>query len=149
MPEKIYQLAEQHLPKIVAIERQQVFAWAETQFQECLAAGYECVVLEIDKQIIGFAIFSIANDESEILNIAIDKSQRRHGYGRLLIEFVLQQAQNKGAKKVFLEVRISNFAAIGLYEKLGFQRVGYRKDYYRAENGREDAIILGFIFPGL
>jgi ribosomal-protein-alanine N-acetyltransferase len=45
--------------------------------------------------------------------------------------------------RMVLEVRASNEAAISLYRKMGFSDIGLRRDYYPAEDGREDAILMG------
>jgi ribosomal-protein-alanine N-acetyltransferase len=52
-------------------------------------------------------------------------------------------ARRHAMRSVVLEVRASNLAAIGLYRSMGFADIGLRRDYYRTENGREDAILMG------
>ncbi len=132
------------LPQIVAIEQEQAFPWTETQLRECLDAGDECLVVEGEQGIAGFSILRVAGEESEILNIAVKSSSRRKGYGKKLLESILAIAKSRGAKVVFLEVRVSNWPARKLYTSHGFQQVGMRKDYYRVQEGSEDAIILRY-----
>ena len=67
---------------------------------------------------------------------------RRRGLGKFLLTNTLDEAKQAGIENVFLEVRPSNNAAIMLYEQLGFNQIGTRKDYYPAKSGREDAVIL-------
>ena len=55
---------------------------------------------------------------------------------------MIERAQDKNVHTIFLEVRPSNQAALGLYLKTGFNEIGTRKDYYPASRGREDALIL-------
>jgi ribosomal-protein-alanine N-acetyltransferase len=55
---------------------------------------------------------------------------------------LLQLARSRGAKRVFLEVRPSNTAAIALYDAEGFNEIGRRPRYYPARNGREDALVM-------
>lgn len=61
--------------------------------------------------------------------------------GRKMMEHLIVLARKK-AETMFLEVRPSNIGVIKLYDSLGFNDVGRRKDYYPAESGREDAVIL-------
>jgi len=130
-----------HLPTIAAIESQNPFPWTEGMLRDCFAAGDEVWGIEEQNQLIGYAILRFASDECEILNIAIDHAHRKKGYGRLLLQYLLEQTKQQHAKKVFLEVRESNIAARKLYEKAGFVRVGIRKNYYLATNNRrEDAV---------
>ena len=62
--------------------------------------------------------------------------------GRLLLGAALHQSLGEGATRCYLEVRASNVAARGLYEKLGFQLDGLRKNYYTTAAGREDALLM-------
>ena len=62
-------------------------------------------------------------------NIAIDKKYRGSGYGRILVDSVLEILEEKNFS-VTLEVRKDNIVAINLYESLGFKEAGVRKDYY-------------------
>ena len=52
-------------------------------------------------------------------------------------------ARRHDMRRMVLEVRASNAAAIALYRRAGFSDIGLRRDYYQAENGREDAILMG------
>jgi ribosomal protein S18 acetylase RimI-like enzyme len=65
---------------------------------------------------------------------------RGRGLGRALLTEVLAVARGRGVESVFLEVRESNAAALGLYRGFGFQEVGQRRGYY--DHPREDARIL-------
>lgn len=78
--------------------------------------------------------------EAEIFNIAVLPELRRTGLGKGLLATVLDRLKGQGVRVVFLEVRTGNAPAIGLYEGLGFKRVGLRKKYY-ADTG-EDALVL-------
>ncbi|MBV1875754.1 MAG: ribosomal protein S18-alanine N-acetyltransferase, partial [Cycloclasticus sp.] len=104
--------------------------------------GYSNWAFIKDDQFIGYVILSIAVGEAHILNICLDPSYKGKGLGRKFLDEVLIIAKKKNAASVFLEVRPSNAAAINLYEKAGFKKIGQRKNYYPAENGKEDAIVL-------
>jgi ribosomal-protein-alanine N-acetyltransferase len=51
-------------------------------------------------------------------------------------------AREHGARTLLLEVRPSNPAALRLYERYGFQRIGVRRGYYPSHHGREDAVVM-------
>ena len=76
---------------------------------------------------------------SYITNIAVLPEMRQRGVGKALLEKLIEYAVNKKLVFLTLEVRVSNKAAISLYEKCGFKEIGRRKNYYE---GREDALLL-------
>jgi [ribosomal protein S18]-alanine N-acetyltransferase len=100
-------------------------------------------VLEQSQQIFGYVVMMLVLDEAHLLNISIAKSVQGQGYGGALLSFIMQKAREYGALNMFLEVRLSNKAAIGLYEKKGFNEMAIRPRYYPAANGREDAMLMG------
>lgn len=91
----------------------------------------------------GFALVRRAPGEEELLLIAVRPRFRKHGLGRRLLEAFFAEARDKGAERVFLEMR-SNNPARSLYSALGFEQIGRRPDYYRlADGARIDAITFG------
>ena len=92
----------------------------------------------MDEEIIGFAGFWLVVDEAQVTNIAIKQDWQSRGYGRVLVSRLMQEARNKGALTISLEVRESNKRARKLYEKLGFKEAGIRSGYYL--DNRENAI---------
>ncbi len=117
------------------------FPWRLQTFQDCLKAGYQAEVLEVNQTIIGYGLMLRVLDEAQILNLCIHPKQQTYGYGRKMLEHLLQFTQL--TKSVFLEVRPSNIAAISLYKNMGFKQVGVRKGYYpNGDQEREDALIL-------
>ena len=124
------------------------FPWNIGIFRDCLLAGYQSLVLDIDGNVSGYCIMSIAAGEAHLLNICIHPSCQRLGYGRRLLVEGLARARELGVETVFLEVRPSNDAAIMLYRSLGFRLIGRRPSYYQADGGREDAVIFAASFPG-
>lgn len=128
---------------VMAIE-EQVYqhGWTSGIFHDCLRVHYSCWVMEQDNAIAGYAVMSAAAGEAHILNIAIAPQWQGQGLGRRFMQFLLETAHQHGADTAFLEVRPSNRAALHLYETIGFNQVGVRRDYYPADNGREDAIIM-------
>jgi [ribosomal protein S18]-alanine N-acetyltransferase len=93
------------------------------------------------QSLLGFAIISCVVDESELINIAIDPVCQGQGLGRHLLVQAMDQLP-ESIRGMFLEVRQSNQAAIGLYESLDFIETGVRQNYYPADGGREDAVLM-------
>lgn len=135
--------------EVLRIERSSYqIPWTEQIFRDCLKVGYFCLVMEGDKGLLGYVIFSAAAGESHILNLCIDTTQRRHGFAEALLSQAIATVIVSGAKVMFLEVRVSNQSAIALYEKLGFIETGRRENYYNAvpkntkQSNREDALLM-------
>lgn len=99
------------------------------------------VLVRDDGYIAGYAGLWRVLDEGQITNIAIRKSARGKGYGELLVRVMMEAAFEEGASDIFLEVRISNLPALGLYRKLGYQVLSVRKGYY--SEPIEDAYVMG------
>ena len=118
------------------------FPWTRQIFLDCLRVGYFCHVVEVEGELAGYCIMSVGASEAHILNLCISDHHRRLGLGQKLLLHMLTMAKNKEINTVFLEVRPSNEAALALYDKLGFNQIGIRNDYYPAKVGREDAVIL-------
>jgi ribosomal-protein-alanine N-acetyltransferase len=99
-------------------------------------------VAVIDGRIVGFVCLRTILDVTHVLNIAVVPSYRRRGIGNTLLQKALQDLRlaRPGAKPLTLEVRESNNAAIGLYEKAGFYVAGKRPGYYH--NPVENAVIM-------
>lgn len=93
---------------------------------------------------LGYVCRWLVGDEVHILNIAVHPEHRNRGLGRQLVESVVAEADQSGARLVTLEVRRENVSARTLYRKLGFVDAGVRRNYY----GRgEDAIIMSRTRP--
>ena len=102
------------------------------------------VVAEDDDGIAGYGFLMGTQDEAEILRIAVDPEKRRQHIGSELLDDMLDYGADEGYVNIFLEVRVGNEAAIGLYESAGFEKIGMRADYYN--NPREDALIMELVF---
>ena len=89
--------------------------------------------------LIGFLVARHLAPEWELENIVVAPGARRQGVGKRLLEALLTAAREVNSDAVFLEVRESNLAARGLYEKFGFCQTGRRKSYYT--NPLEDAVL--------
>lgn len=132
------------LDAVLRIEREvHAHPWTPGNFSDALRSKYQCKVFESDGSMLGYAVLMLAVDESELLDIAIDAARQRQGWGQRLLDEMMALARHFGMRRMVLEVRASNRAAIALYRKAGFRDIGLRRDYYQAENGREDAILMG------
>ncbi|NNJ90220.1 MAG: ribosomal protein S18-alanine N-acetyltransferase [Gammaproteobacteria bacterium] len=116
--------------------------WTHGIFSDCLRVGYCCWVMELDGDIIGYGVMSVAAGEAHILNICILPDFQGRGLGRKILARLLLLAKDHNVDTVFLEVRINNRVAQVLYESEGFNEIGQRHGYYPAENGREDALVF-------
>ena len=142
-PVQVRSMCHEDLALVSDIERRSYdFPWSHGVFRDCLLAGYQCVVLEREERVAGYAILSIAAGEAHILNLCVDSAHRAHGYGEQLLDEILGRAREAEVEEIFLEVRPSNKTAIALYKKRGFHQVADRPQYYQAQEGREDAAVL-------
>lgn len=98
------------------------------------------IIMEWDGEIAGYAGMWLIMDEAHITNIAVRAPYRGKKLGERLLTELKGTAGVQGAKRITLEVRVTNYVAQGLYKKLGFQSVGVRKGYYTDNN--EDALIM-------
>jgi len=131
------------LKAVAEVERSSYkFPWTIGIVRDCLLAGYHSQVLEFGRVISGYSIMSIAASEAHLLNLCVHPLCQRQGFGRRLLNSALLRAEEMSVEQVFLEVRPSNEIAIRLYRSAGFELIGTRPSYYRADAGREDAVIF-------
>ena len=91
----------------------------------------------------GMILIRVTEDEAEVLTLATTPGRRRRGVARALLDAAQRLAFAHGARKAFLEVAHDNIAAIALYERAGFSRVGRRPGYYARPFGSQaDALVL-------
>jgi len=126
------------------------YPWSEAVFADCMKADYHAWVLgdnAIAKgKVLGFIVVLSQMEECHLLNIAVSLNFQRQGYGRQLLQHVIEHAQSKGLHRILLETRESNASAIFLFQTLGFVTVGGRKNYYPGPSKREDALIMALTF---
>lgn len=136
-------MVEDDLDIIIAIEESVYpFPWTRGIFHDCINVGYLCLVLEVGGKIVAYAVMSIAAGEAHLLTIVVSKYEQGKGYGKKMLNEMIQRAASDNANTMYLEVRISNQVAIQLYHQRGFNELGIRNNYYPSENGREDALIF-------
>jgi len=122
------------------------YPWSEAVFADCMKADYHAWVISADAganaKILGFIVVLNQMEECHLLNIGVLSESQRQGYGRQLLQYIIDYAQSKGLHRILLETRESNTFAISLFQALGFITVGGRKNYYPGVSKREDALIM-------
>lgn len=116
--------------------------WTEWMFRAQLGFGDMAInlVLLDGNVIAGYTTALTAHDEIHLLSIAVLPGSRRHGYGRALLDEVIERGMSRGGTRVFLEVREGNEGAMAFYSGVGFRVIGKRKKYY-IDTG-EDAFVM-------
>jgi ribosomal-protein-alanine N-acetyltransferase len=88
----------------------------------------------------GFAVASVVGAEAELESIGVDAASQRRGVGMRLLEALAGELLGAGAVELFLEVRVGNERALGLYRRAGFKETGRRVGYYAEPV--EDAVLM-------
>jgi ribosomal-protein-alanine N-acetyltransferase len=140
-------MVESHLDDIWEIEcRAHAFPWKESLIRQLNSRGACHYTLVVHGNVAGYFYAQNIVGEVTLLNLAVDPMLHGQGYGERLIRFLLDHCEARQAESVWLEVRESNLAAYALYLKVGFHEVDRRIDYYPADRGREDALIMSCHF---
>lgn len=139
---EIRRMTEEDLAEVIVIERDSFSdPWREEDFRSSLQDeknGY--LVAVIDGHVVGYCgCWGIAG-EGDIYNVAVKKEFRRQHIGEKLLRTLIETSVARGITSFTLEVRASNTAAISLYQSLGFEPAGIRKDFY--SKPKEDAVIM-------
>ena len=131
-----------HVPQVAALEKLCFSApWSEKSVAGELENKLALWLVATDGgTVAGYIGSQTVLDETDMMNVAVHPDYRRQGVGEALVAALSARLKELGSRSLTLEVRASNAPAIALYEKLGFEQVGLRKNYYR--NPREDALIL-------
>jgi len=139
----------ENIPAIMAIEKSAYdFPWTEGLLSGCLKNNNVFHAIFRQEEIIAYGILSCIVDESHILNLCVSPKHQQQGFGRQMLEYLLDIASREKSHTVFLEVRESNGEAQRLYENNGFNQVGERQRYYPGKDGRENAIIYAKVVSG-
>jgi ribosomal-protein-alanine N-acetyltransferase len=118
--------------------------WPEPSVRDLMAGpGTRALIAADGDTPVGFLLARVVVDEAEILSVGVRPAARGRGVAHALFDAFLPMAQAAGARSVFLEVGQDNPAALTLYDRLGFERVGLRRDYYtRRDGARVDAVLM-------
>ncbi|MBI4524649.1 MAG: ribosomal protein S18-alanine N-acetyltransferase [Deltaproteobacteria bacterium] len=130
------------IDEVLSIERSSFsYPWSVEFFlQETRVPCARSLLGVLDGKTIGYIIYWVLPYEVDIHNLAVAPAYRRKGFGRSLLQTVVEDARKRGVSRVTLEVRKSNEAAQCLYASLGFTSCGVRQGYYSDNN--EDALIM-------
>jgi ribosomal-protein-alanine N-acetyltransferase len=121
--------------------------WSRSMFASELAkASSICLGAFEGERLVGYIVNSRYVDAWHVMNVAVDPDYQRRGIATRLLERLFELTFDGDGRGYTLEVRVSNAEAIGLYERLGFERHGIRRGYYT--DNREDALIM-WRDPGL
>lgn len=135
-------MRKEDLEQVCAIE-QTLFTrpWSRQDFLDALSKKENIYLVAEDKeQILGYCgVWGVAG-EGQITNVAVKKEYQGRGVGAALLRYTLKEGESRKLDAYTLEVRVSNRAALHLYEKMGFYSVGIRKDFY--DLPQEDAMIM-------
>jgi ribosomal-protein-alanine N-acetyltransferase len=121
--------------------------WSKKHFQAELSNSFSQFYVAENQEnaaLSGFLVFWRLDAELELHKIAVVKAYQRRGYGSCMLDFFVAAARSWHCQHALLEVRASNVAAIQLYEKFAFQRIGRRRDYYSLPT--EDALVFQLKF---
>ena len=144
-PTRVVPMTRAHVDQLMAFEHQ-LFgaeAWSAASYRAELAdtrSRYYVAVEGGDEALLGWGGVLIAGDQAEILTVGVVPAAQRQGLARAMLAELYAEAGRRGARELFLEVRVDNAAAIALYTAEGFADIGRRRGYY--EHGRVDAMVM-------
>jgi ribosomal-protein-alanine N-acetyltransferase len=118
-------------------------AWSRRMLEGELAqqpASRHYLVAELDGALVGYAGLLAAGTQADVVTIAVTGREQGHGTGAALLGALLAEARRRHCREVFLEVRVDNLRAQGLYRSRGFEQVGIRRGYYQPSG--TDALVM-------
>lgn len=131
------------------------FPWTRKGFENSLDQGLNYVFCDAEGNGLGYVCVLTVLDEAHILNLCVAPKYQKQGVARMALNSLRSKLQESGFKLLLLEVRVSNRAAISLYESFGFNRDGVRVNYYRCQEWdevrgdlietKEDAVLMSCI----
>ena len=142
----IRKMAAEDISQVETIEKQ-LFSlpWSEKSFLDALRTPENVyLVCEEDGVIAGYCGMWTVFGEGNITNMVVSPDFRRRGIAEQLMNEMERLGRDMGVDVFFLEVRESNDAARGLYEKTGYKNIGVRKRFY--ERPVEDAVVMSKIY---
>ena len=139
-------MRSEDLDALIRIERSSYpYPWTLGNFRDCLDSGYSTWVGEVEGELAGYWVMMQAVDEGHILNCCIAPAWQGRGFGYSLMRHLIATARGNATVTLYLEVRPSNTRAVNLYQRLDFDSIALRRNYYPADQGREDALVMRLI----
>jgi ribosomal-protein-alanine N-acetyltransferase len=145
---RVLELGVQDLPDLMRLE-QRCFSyhWSEEQYRLGLERGaFQIWGVHAHGSPVAYLAFSIVVGEMEILNLAVHPAFRRQGLAAKLMRSLMTFCREQKVEQGFLDVKRSNYPAIALYRRFGFEQYGVRKRYY--PDTKEDALLFRCDFLG-
>jgi len=150
-------MRDEDLAWVLAIEQRSYdFPWSQKGFESSLEQGLNYLFYSAEGKKIGYCCILPVLDEAQILNLCVAPEYRGKGVATVALKKILEKLKSGKYQRALLEVRETNEPAIKLYQSLGFQQDGVRKNYYRANlwcdkqnaliEGKEDAVLMSFMF---
>lgn len=138
----IQDLRPEDVPEVLAIEKVSFTSpWSEILFMnEIFKPRSLPKAAMIGEKLVGYICANYLLDEAHILNVTVHPDFRKQGIASRLVQYMIDLLIKEGCRTIFLEVRISNKAALGMYGKAGFIEIAKRKAYYTLPV--EDAVIM-------
>ncbi|MDO4522078.1 MAG: ribosomal protein S18-alanine N-acetyltransferase [Eubacteriales bacterium] len=139
---QIREMTESDLSQVCCIENV-IFSqpWSRKGFLDSMNS-MDTLYLSVyfDGKVVGYCGFLQSFEEADITNVAVDEAYRGRGIARSMLTELMHRGEQRGITAFTLEVRESNRAALHLYESLGFENCGIRKNFY--EKPQENAVIM-------
>lgn len=104
--------------------------WSERSWLGELAADNRRVLIARGNQPVGVITWSVVGELAELLRLVVAPTHRRLGIGTQLVEAGVEAVKAAGAEAAMLEVGYTNEPAIALYQRLDFEQLRARQDYY-------------------
>lgn len=135
-------MTREDLPQVLAIERESFpLPFSENLFHMEMGLNIaHMLVAKAGGAVCGYIDYWHVDSEMHVINIAVAPKQRGHGVGGIMMQHLIDYSSQHKVEKIFLDVRESNKAAIGLYKRFGFEQIDVRKGYY--EDNEEDALVM-------
>lgn len=121
--------------------------WSESSLSHLIykGSGYGYILKHLNKSI-GYILLRSLDDEEEVLSLGVLKLNRRQGIASKLFYEFEKGVIRKNVKRIILEVKVENYAAICFYEFLGLKKIKVLKDYYKTDKGYEDGLLLSKVY---
>lgn len=120
--------------------------WSREILRDCVLVKYDCRILEIDDNsapiLASYIVSRYDQNTCHVLNLCVAPDLQGKGYGQFLLQNLIDSQSGTMINRIILEVRPSNAVALHLYQKMGFQQAGVKKDYYQDAQGIEDGVVL-------
>jgi ribosomal-protein-alanine N-acetyltransferase len=141
-------LGPEDLPQVMTVERLSfAHPWTEEAFAAEFHKPYAFFLgVRQGPRVVAVLLYWTVFPELHILSLGVHPDHRRRGLASWLLRVLIEMGPEMECDRIDLEVREHNLAGQGLYESLGFTKVGRRRRYYT--DTMEDAILYSYVFPG-